>query len=169
MAGCLSCGLLAARSARSLLAARVLSIRPLCGHARYEIPRHLVKVSHSRSSGAGGQNVNKVATKVTLRLALSDVDASLPDDVAARLREQQRHRVTKADELVLHCDEERTQNSNLRLAFARLQQLVDAASFVPKEHITRQDTEPPKRVKERRLKQKTLHAAKKQNRSRKFE
>ena len=46
--------------------------------------------------------------------------------------------------------------------------VVDQAAFVPKEHITRQDTEPPKRVKERRLKNKKLHAGKKQSRSAKF-
>ena len=154
-------------------AARRLLLRALSdsakGAPRYEIPRHLVKISHSRASGSGGQNVNKVSTKVTLRLALSDVDAVLPDEVATRLRSQQKHRLTKNDELVLQCDEERTQGSNLRLAFARLQQFVDQACFVPKEHVTRQDTEPPARVKERRLKQKSMHSKKKQQRSVKFE
>ena len=73
---------------------------------------------------------------------------------------RQKHRLTKNDELVLQCDEERTQGSNLRLAFAACSSL-SITRFVPKEHVTRQDTEPPARVG-RRLKQKSMHSKKKQ-------
>ena len=119
-------------------------------------------MTHSRSSGAGGQNVNEVATKVTLRLAMADAAEYLPEDVLARLREQQRSRLTKADELVLQCDEERTQGRNLKRAFARLQSLVDDAAVVPKERII--SLEPPERVKAARRQAKRHHAAKKQAR-----
>ena len=139
------------------------------GRQRYEIPRHAVGVTHSRSSGPGGQNVNKVNTKVTLRLAMSDAAIYLPDDVAAKLREQQKNRINKDDELLLQCDEERTQALNLKKAFVRLQSLVDQASIVYNEYISRHDTPPPPRVKERRLQQKKQHSAKKSSRSRRFE
>ena len=136
---------------------------------KFEIPRHLVTVTHSRSSGSGGQNVNKVSTKVTLRLAMADVTPFLPPAVLNRFREQQQHRITKADEILLHCDEDRTQSRNLKLAFQRLQSFVDEASFEPAEFVRRQDTEVPERVQRVRKHQKQQHAAKKSSRSRKHD
>ena len=126
---------------------------------RLEIPRHVVNVTHSRSSGAGGQNVNKVSTKVNLRFALTDAAVFLPEDVMARFREQQRTRITKADELLLSCDEERTQGSNLRRAFARLQEMVDEASVEPKERVVCE--EPPEWAKAKRRHDKRKHSQKK--------
>jgi len=144
-------------------------LRRLCSTAlRLEIPRHVVSVSHSRSSGSGGQNVNKVATKVTLRVAMSDAAPFLPPEVLQRLHDQQQHRITKAGELVLHCDEERTQGRNHNLAFQRLQELVNEAAFEPKEFVRRQDTEPPPRVQRARKKQKQMHASKKSARRKDF-
>ena len=138
----------------------------LCASAasKLEIPRHLVSVTHSRSSGSGGQNVNKVASKVTLRLPMGDVTPFLPAEVLQRLREQQHHRITKADELVLQCDEERTQGRNTKLAFERLQSLVDAAAFAPTQYIRREDTELPQRLVRARKLQKQQQAAKKVSR-----
>ena len=70
---------------------------------------------------------------------------------------------------MLQCDEERTQGRNMKLAFARLQALVDAAAVVPKEHVdTRRLEEPPDRVKEVRRREKRQHSSKKQNRTRSF-
>ena len=129
--------------------------------AKHVIPRHIVDVSHSRSSGPGGQNVNKVSTKVTLRMALAAAADFLPDDVLRRLREQQRTRLTKGDELVLQCDEERTQAANLKRAFARLQLYIDEASVTPKERLVQREMEPPERVKAQRRAVKRLQSVKK--------
>ena len=129
--------------------------------AKHVIPRHIVDVSHSRSSGPGGQNVNKVSTKVTLRMALAAAADFLPDDVLRRLREQQRTRLTKGDELVLQCDEERTQAANLKRAFARLQLYIDEASVTPKERLVQREMEPPERVKAQRRAEKRLQSVKK--------
>ena len=129
--------------------------------AKHVIPRHIVDVSHSRSSGPGGQNVNKVSTKVTLRMALAAAADFLPDDVLRRLREQQRTRLTKGDELVLQCDEERTQAANLKRAFARLQSYIDEASVTPKERLVQREMEPPERVKAQRRAVKRLQSVKK--------
>jgi peptidyl-tRNA hydrolase ICT1 len=150
-------------------ATRRAGVRWLCDEARacassHEVPRHLVQVTHSRSSGSGGQNVNKVATKVTLRLPLVDAAAVLPIDLVERLRKQQHWRINKADELMVQCEEERTQGRNLKRAFARLQSMVDAAAVVPKERVV--SLEPPERVKEQRRKTKRLNSAKKQGRRR---
>jgi ribosome-associated protein len=137
--------------------------------SRLEIPRHLVNVTHSRSSGSGGQNVNKVATKVTLRVAVADAAPFLPEPVLERLREQQQHRITKSGELVLQCDEERTQARNQSRAFERLQALVDQATFEPEEFIRRQDTETPERVQRVRKQQKQQHSSKKSARRKNFD
>ena len=134
---------------------------------RFELPPSIVDVSHSRSSGPGGQHVNKVSTKVTLRLALSRAEPFLPADVMARLREQQRARITRSEELVIHADDERSQARNLKHAFARLQALVDAAAVRPKERIV--SLAPPERVKQARLREKRRHAAKKRGRRRSAE
>ena len=84
---------------------------------------------------------------MTLRVAMADAAPFLPSEIFSRLREQQQHRITKTDELVLHCDEERTQGRNLKLAFERLQALVDEAAYEPKEYTSRLETPPPSRMR----------------------
>ena len=81
------------------------------GRSKYSVPKHLVKVSHSRSSGPGGQNVNKVATKVDLRVDMSDT-SWLPPDVHARFLVEAKSHLVKSG-LLIQCDETRSQARNL--------------------------------------------------------
>jgi ribosome-associated protein len=99
-----------------------------------------------RAQGAGGQNVNKVASAVHLRF---DVAASsLPDPVRARLLASGDQRITPAGVVVIKAQRHRTQERNLADALARLQTMVDAASHVPR---VRRPTRPTKGSQRRRV------------------
>jgi protein subunit release factor B len=107
------------------------SARALATPQRIIVPRAKLQVAHSRSGGPGGQNVNKVNSKVELRFIVREADW-LPEDVRARLEEEQRARINKEGELVVTASESRSQSSNLQLAIAKIQQMVDEASVPPK-------------------------------------
>src|SRR5437660_7791682 len=78
---------------------------------RISIPEDEFTWSFVRSGGPGGQNVNKVASKAVLRWNLT-ASPSVPDDVKARLRTQQRRRITGEGELVLNSQRYRDQERN---------------------------------------------------------
>ncbi|CAN0072631.1 unnamed protein product, partial [Discosporangium mesarthrocarpum] len=71
-----------------------------------QIPEERLDISFTRSSGAGGQNVNKVNTKVAIRFSIADADWLAPD-IRERLAKQQASRVNKNGELVIVCQEHR--------------------------------------------------------------
>ena len=100
-----------------------------------------------RSSGPGGQNVNKVATAVQLRF---DLAATAVLDAAAkqRLRRLAGRRVTQDGALLIVARNHRTQEQNRRAAFERLASLIAAARIEPKR---RRATKPTRAARERRL------------------
>jgi ribosome-associated protein len=112
-----------------------------------EIPDGDLDVAVMRSSGPGGQNVNKVASAVQLRFALAR-NTTLREDVKARLRTLAGQRVTDAGELLIVARESRSQEQNRRIAEERLLELIRRALIVPKK---RHATKPTRASKERRL------------------
>jgi ribosome-associated protein len=112
-----------------------------------EIPDGDLEVAFIRSAGPGGQNVNKVASAVQLRFAL-DRNATLRDDVKARLRAIAGQKLTDAGEILIASRSHRSQEQNRREAEDRLRDMVLRALVAPKK---RHATKPTRASKERRL------------------
>jgi ribosome-associated protein len=112
-----------------------------------------------RSSGPGGQNVNKVATAVELRFDVSR--SQLPADVKDRLRALSGKRLTADGVLVIDSREHRTQSQNREAARARLVDLVRRAAARPRR---RRPTRPGKAAAEKRLASKKRRSDVKSNR-----
>ena len=129
------------------------------------IPERELSESFVLSSGAGGQNVNKVASAVQLRFdALHS--AALPDPVRVRLMQIAGHRLTKDGEIIIVARESRDQVRNRAVARERLVELVREATHVPKK---RKPTRPTRASKERRIERKKRDARTKQQRSKRFD
>ena len=106
--------------------------------------------SFVRSSGPGGQNVNKVSSAVQLRFDARH-SPSLPNDVAVRLMRLAGHRLTKEGVIVIVAQEYRDQSRNREEARARLAELVRQAAVKPK---ARRKTKVPKAAKRQRVDEK---------------
>ena len=103
-----------------------------------------------RSSGAGGQNVNKVSSKVVLSFDLNTSQA-LSEDEKALLKTNLATRFTSDDILILNCDEDRSQLKNKEIVTKRFLELIKKGLHV---HKVRKATKIPKSVIKKRIKDK---------------
>lgn len=125
------------------------------------IPARDLSWSAARASGPGGQNVNKVSSKVDLRFDLEGTDALAPE-VRARVRARARGRLDADGRVVIVSQATRDQKRNLEDARERLAELIRAALVVPK---PRKKTKPSRGAQERRLGEKKRRAETKRARS----
>ncbi|MFH2018748.1 MAG: alternative ribosome rescue aminoacyl-tRNA hydrolase ArfB, partial [bacterium] len=114
----------------------------------------------ARSSGAGGQNVNKTSTKAIVRWSVGRSRVLSPEE-KARVRAKLANRINNYDEVVVMSEEERSQPQNRARAIARLQSLVSQALRVPKK---RRPTRPTKASKLRWIASKILRSRVKEGR-----
>jgi len=119
-----------------------------------------LKFKAIRSSGAGGQHVNKVSSKVELSFNILNTKG-LTDQEKLRLEQKLSSRLTKDGVLYLQCGDSRSQHRNKELVIKRLIDVLKAALYVPKKRIA---TKPSRGSIKKRLDSKQKHSLKKSNR-----
>lgn len=130
----------------------------------YKIPHSELHFTFSRSSGAGGQNVNKVNTKVTLHWNVL-LTTALPHDVLDRFLKKYSKRLNSEGELTIVSQKHRSQNLNSADVMVKLHEMIDSVAVAPK---IRRATKPTKSAVNQRLNEKKVHGDKKKSRQEKY-
>ncbi len=126
----------------------------------FDILKSAIVFKTSRSSGSGGQHVNKVATKVELLFDLWAADA-LTQKEKQRIQEKLAARISQEGILRVVCQSTRSQLKNKRIAIEKFLDLLEKALIIPKK---RKKAKIPKKIKEARLKSKKRQSEKKATR-----
>jgi ribosome-associated protein len=129
------------------------------------IPDAELEITTSRSSGPGGQHVNKTDTRVSVRWNL-EASAALSDMLRSRVRRNLESRLTESGDLLVHCDTHRSQRRNRDEALQRLAALVREALVPPK---FRRKTRPSAASRRQRLENKRRRGDIKQSRGKKYD
>jgi len=130
--------------------------------AHVVIPEAELRWTAVRASGPGGQNVNKVASKIDLRFDFEQ-SAALSDELKARIRVTARARLDAEGRLQITSQLTRNQPDNLEDARSKLAEIVRSALVTPKK---RRKTKPSRAKKAARVAEKRVNAQKKQSRGR---
>ena len=132
-------------------------------HPGIIVPERELAWTAVRASGPGGQNVNKVSSKVELRFDF-EASSALPAGVKARLRTLAEHRLDAEGRIFITSQVTRNQPQNLTDARQRLAELIAKALVAPKR---RRPTRPSRAAKRARVNDKRVQSKKKQSRARK--
>ncbi|MFD2563264.1 alternative ribosome rescue aminoacyl-tRNA hydrolase ArfB [Aquimarina rubra] len=119
-----------------------------------------LKFKGIRSSGAGGQHVNKVSSKIELSFNVINSEG-ITDDEKLRITNKLASRITKSGDLILQCGDTRSQHRNKELVISRFLDILKATLHIPK---PRKSSKPSKASIRKRLENKKKQAQKKSNR-----
>ncbi|NWT69186.1 ICT1 hydrolase, partial [Prunella himalayana] len=136
-----------------------------------DIPMARLTVSYSRSSGPGGQNVNKVNSKAEVRFHLASADW-IPEAVRQKMALMHRNKINRAGELIVTSEESRYQMRNLAICLEKIQTMVTEAIEKPKvvsKETTQKLIERVEKMNRERLRQKKIHSTIKQSRKADFD
>jgi ribosome-associated protein len=131
---------------------------------KIRIPFSEFTMSYARSSGSGGQNVNKVNSKVTLTWNLNQ-SPSCPEEVKERFRKKFKQYLLESGEIQITCQESRSQKVNLDSCIEKIHRMVEEVRLAPK---IRRPTKPKRSAMLKRLQSKKLDGEKKRLRSKNF-
>lgn len=122
-----------------------------------------LKFTFSRSSGAGGQNVNKINSKVTMSWEI-DLSEACRAEVKKRFKEKYKNCMV-ADVVIIHSQKFRSQKMNIDDCIEKLESLLNSVLLPPKKRLK---TKPTRSSKKKRLDAKSKHSKQKALRSEKF-
>ncbi|KAF1578407.1 UNVERIFIED_CONTAM: Peptidyl-tRNA hydrolase ICT1, mitochondrial, partial [Eudyptes pachyrhynchus] len=142
-------------------------VPPRC---RSSLPARLT-VSYCRSSGPGGQRVNKVNTKAEVRFHLASADW-IPEAARQKMASMHRNKINRAGELIVNSEESRYQMRNLAICLEKIRTMVTEATEKPKvvsKETTQKLIERVEKMNRERLRQKKIHSDIKQSRKADFD